>query len=116
MIVKELITKLLEFDMYSEVRVAINKKHINEYGNEVDGYQFDIESIDDFGGIAEIVFEDWRDDDIKNLSDIKGTCLNDTDIKFDIPNEDSVSKTQKNALSKSIAEWNKAIEKRGYIN
>ena len=106
MIVKELITKLLEFDMYSEVRVAINKKHINEYGNEVDGYQFDIESIDDF----------WRDDDIKNLSDIKGTCLNDTDIKFDIPNEDSVSKTQKNALSKSIAEWNKAIEKRGYIN
>lgn len=116
MTVKELITELLEYDMNSEVRVAINKKHINKYGNEVDGYQFDIEKINDFGGITEIVFEDWRDEDIENLSDIKGTCLNDTDIKFDIPNEDVVSKTQKSALSKSIAEWNKAIEKRGYIN
>lgn len=83
--------------------------------------------VDDYINNCEMCSADYMEDiidilndnslDIKNLSDIvNGICMNDTDVKFDIPEEDSLTKYKNSGLAKSIAEWNKAIEKRGYIN
>ena len=59
--VKELITNLLEFDMNSDVKLAV---HTLTGGNYLSGYWFDIKGFDTFGtNTTEIVFEDWREDD-----------------------------------------------------
>lgn len=60
MTVKELITKLLEEDMNTEVRLALDEKEIDEYGEEVNGYLFNIDEVRHWGYVAELVFTDYR--------------------------------------------------------
>lgn len=62
MTVKELIIKLLEEDMDTEVRLSIDEPHQDEHG-DCEGYVFDIDSVShEFGGCM-IKFTDWRKKD-----------------------------------------------------
>lgn len=63
MTVRELITKLLDEEMNTEVRIALDDKHITKNGHEVSGYLFDIEQVRHWSGSAELVFVDYRKDD-----------------------------------------------------
>ena len=60
MTVKELITKLLDEEMNTEIRIALDDKHIDKNGNEVLGYLFDIEQVRHWNRSVELVFIDYR--------------------------------------------------------
>jgi len=57
--VKELITKLLEENMESEVVIALDEEHTDENGTSK-GYAFEIDEVRHWNYSAEIVFTDWR--------------------------------------------------------
>lgn len=59
MTVKELIIKLLEEPMNSEVRLTIDDPHQDEHG-DCSGYVFDIDSVSHEFGRCMIKFTDWR--------------------------------------------------------
>lgn len=61
MTVKELITALLEMPMNSEVKLQIEKDHIDEYGEKCTGWLFCIDEIEKDGYLTCINFTDWRD-------------------------------------------------------
>lgn len=56
MTVKELISKLLEYDMQSEVVVGTDKEHYGADGKLFQGYLFDIINVDEFSKYVEIKF------------------------------------------------------------
>ena len=65
MTVKELISKLLEMPMDSEVFLADPTPHEDEYGVFCIGYYFDIDDVKQNSGVAEIKFTNWRVSDGK---------------------------------------------------
>lgn len=62
MTIKDLIKRLLDLgiSLDSEIMVAIKDPHETEHGI-MEGYVFDIDDVVQWGGLAEIVFTDWRD-------------------------------------------------------
>lgn len=60
MTVRELITKLLDEEMNAEIKIALDEKHTDKYGNKSLGYLFDIEQVRHWNGSAELVFVDYR--------------------------------------------------------
>lgn len=62
MTVKELITELLNYNMETEIYLVTKKFHIDEYGNDCNGYSFKIDKVDTFGPDVELLFTDYRDD------------------------------------------------------
>ena len=67
MTVRELIRELFKYDMDKEIFVATDKKSVNESGDILSGYRFDIDTIKTFADDVEIIFTDYRKDD-KNIS------------------------------------------------
>lgn len=67
MTVRELITELLNYNLDSEIVVATDKKYINELGHECKGRMFGIKDTDTFGSCVEILFDDWRDDNERQM-------------------------------------------------
>lgn len=62
--VKELITKLLDYDMDAEVWASTNKEHPDGLGGTVKGYCFEITGLEEWGtNHVDIMFDDWSDDD-----------------------------------------------------
>lgn len=61
MTVKELIIKLLDYKMDSEVSLSIDEPHQDEHG-KIEGYVFDIDSIEYEYGAVMIKFNDYRSD------------------------------------------------------
>ena len=59
MIVKDLISKLLEMLMDAEVYISDPTPHEDEHGI-CDGYYFDIDYIKQISNIVELRFTDWR--------------------------------------------------------
>lgn len=59
MTVKELIIKLLEENMNTEVRLTIDDPHQDEHG-DCSGYVFGIDSVSHEFGMCMIKFTDWR--------------------------------------------------------
>ena len=60
MTVKELIIKLLEEPMDTEVQLTIDAPHQDEHG-QCEGYVFDIDSVTHEFGECMIKFTDWRE-------------------------------------------------------
>ena len=60
MTVKELITMLLEEDMNTEVKLSINGDFLDEQGEKISGYLFDIDNVEHWGGLCCINFTDYR--------------------------------------------------------
>ena len=66
MTVKELIIKLLEEDMDTEVQLTIDEVHYDEHGR-CEGYVFDIASVvHEYGGCM-IKFNDWTREKVKTM-------------------------------------------------
>lgn len=70
MTVKELITALLEMPMDNEVKLQIEKDHIDEYGEKCSGWLFCIDEIEKDGYLACINFTDWRDVPDNNVGEM----------------------------------------------
>ena len=73
MVVKELITKLLDAPMGAHVVLKIDEEFIDEeYGVKCKGYLFDIDDFE-YDGLANIYFTDWRKkgafEPVKGVSD-----------------------------------------------
>lgn len=60
MTVKDLIIKLLEESMKTEVQLTIDDPHQDEHG-DCSGYVFDIDSVSHEFGMCMIKFTDWRE-------------------------------------------------------
>lgn len=60
MTVRELVKRLLEEDMNTEVVISVDDKHINENGEEMAGYAFNIDGVRKWGCVVELVFTDRR--------------------------------------------------------
>ncbi len=58
--VKELITRLLDEYMDSEVSLQIKGKFINEDGEEISGYCFRIDEVEHWNYGCYLNFTDWR--------------------------------------------------------
>ena len=57
--VKELITRLLEKDMNSDVMISLDEEDPND--KSTSGYLFNVEEVRTFGAhTTELVFTDWR--------------------------------------------------------
>lgn len=61
MIVRDLITALLKEDMDAEVKISYPKAHIDELGEMVSGFLFDIDYVDHWNEMTMLNFTDWRD-------------------------------------------------------
>ena len=68
MTVKELIIQLLDCDMNNEVKLHIEKEHIDEFGEKCSGWLFCIDEIEKDTYQTYINFTDWRDD--KKVDDV----------------------------------------------
>lgn len=60
MTVKELITALLEMPMNNEVKLHIEKEHVDGFGEKCSGWLFDIDKIEKGTYQTYINFTDWR--------------------------------------------------------
>ena len=61
MTVKELITRLLDEPMDSEIMIHIHEKHEDEFGNEISGYAFEIDDVERWTKNTSFLnFTDWR--------------------------------------------------------
>ena len=59
--VKELRTRLLEEDMNSEIKIAVDEPHDDGFGGTVNGYLFDIDEVRYKSyGVTELKFTDYR--------------------------------------------------------
>lgn len=67
MTVRELIKKLIDYNLDAEIVTASDKEYINELGHECKGRMFEIKDIDTFGSCVEILFDDWRDEDERQM-------------------------------------------------
>ncbi len=61
MTVRELIKELIEMPMNNEVKLQIEKEHIDEFGEKCTGWLFGIDKIEKGGYQTYITFTDWRD-------------------------------------------------------
>lgn len=59
MIVKDLISKLLEMPMNAEVFISDPTPHEDEHG-KCNGYYFGVDSVKQNSNIVELRFTDWR--------------------------------------------------------
>ena len=69
MTVRELIQELINYNLDAEIVVATDKKYTNELGHECKGRMFEIKNIDTFATCVEILFDDWRDDNERQMED-----------------------------------------------
>ena len=59
--VKELIARLLDEPMHAEVKLHIAEEYKEQHAT-MNGYVFDIDSVDRLGKLCLITFTDWRED------------------------------------------------------
>ncbi len=69
MTVKELIKALIEMPMNNEVKLQIEKEHIDAYGQTCSGWVFGIDKIEKGTYQTYINFTDWRDVPDINVGD-----------------------------------------------
>lgn len=67
MTVRELIKELMDYDLNKDIFVATDKEYQHKDGYKVKGRTFHITGIKNFAGCVDIIFDDWRYDNERQM-------------------------------------------------